>query len=146
MAVTVYFWQPHIAGGEFNFGHAAVKIDGGSPPGDVYFSVWAKGEIHFFWGPGAMMSYHDDMRLEQTSPHTARLTRLNETAMKEWIKKQDLHYSPFFQNCAANAAMCLRAGTAFSNWPNFIALTRVSINTPWALWLWVHNELLPGYR
>ena len=137
MAVTVYFWPPGLE----NFGHAAVKIDAGAPPGDVYFSVWAKGELHPFWGPGVIMPYAADLKAENNrQPHTYRMTRLNETAMKEWIKKQDLHYS-LIQNCSSNAAMCLRAGTPLANWLPVQSLTRISINTPWGLWLWVHNEL-----
>src|SRR5258708_5679102 len=98
MAVEVYYWTPSIV--PFLYGHAAVKIDGGSPAGSVYFSVWSDGPVSVFWGPGVLQAYADNIKAQNgRAPHITRFMRLNETAMKAWIAKNKLHFSALLQNC-----------------------------------------------
>ena len=109
MAVEVYYW-PGVPG------HAALMVDGGSPPGSAYLSAWpGNGWLVAVTGMSPVIwdKYSDDVIAEGgRSPLKVRLTKLNETAIKTVIgadKKVGV-YQIFAANCAAHAAVCLQAG------------------------------------
>jgi hypothetical protein len=108
MAVEVYYW----AGVP---GHVALRVDRGTPAGVMYLSRW----------PGSLMTalvmgyegrgnrYEDDVAAEgNTLPHTVRLTKLNETAIKRAIvlANRAMVYNDFEANCSSHVRACLDAG------------------------------------
>lgn len=152
MAVEVYFWPPK---GE-NIGHAAIMVDGGSPPGKAYLSAWPGSVLSIIAGPGAFNAYSSDLAAEGGAPQVVRLTKLDETAIKEQIekcKRGGVYSFPSF-NCATQASICLNAGVPYNmlhqaadllagagNPLGYVFQTS-TINTPWNLWLYAKGLAL----
>jgi len=152
MAVEVYFWPPK---GE-NIGHAAIMVDGGSPPGRAYLSAWPGSALSILFGAGSYNAYSDDVGAEGGPPNVVRLTKLDETAIKAQIEKckQAGMYSFTVLNCATQASICLNAGVphnllheafdavvGLANPAGFFAQTS-TINTPWTLFLYAKGLAL----
>jgi hypothetical protein len=139
MAVEIYIWLPKGQG----FGHAAMKVTGGVPAGDVYMSRWpGYSSEALFTGPGASHRYEADVAEEGGPPRVVRLTKLDETAVKKAIAelKTKNEYNFWTLNCCSQVKECLdagiRHGTLFS-W-GIIATTGGLVsyqagNSPWGL-------------
>ena len=150
MAVEVYVWFPDTS---LNCGHAAMKVDGGVPVGEVYLSRWPdntpgqfKASIQAItYGAGSVTrSYANDVKAEGgRSPHSVRLTSVDETAIKNAIdaNAKKGYYQFFTDNCAVQVRECLDAGVggssimklvAFPIWQNPIASWQLN-SPPWGL-------------
>jgi hypothetical protein len=148
MAVEVYWWPP--SGG--NIGHAAIKVDGGSPPGIAYLSAWPGSLLSIFLvGQGDYHQFDDDVSSEgNRQPQVARILNLNETAIKNQISvfQSAKTYSFLGANCATQASICLNAGVPGATIRQILDLmggpmgyffgTSV-INTPWTLFLYAKS-------
>lgn len=119
MAVTVYVWLPSAS----NFGHAALKVDGGIPPGDVYFSRWfapgsnATLKAITIGTAGANASFEADKKAEEgRAPIAVRLTYLDESAIKKKIEALNAHsdYNFWHHNCAMQVREVLNAGVSMA--------------------------------
>jgi len=112
MAVEVYVWLPS----GLNVGHAAIKVTGGSPPGDVYMSAWPKTQLSKIVGPMVNQTYAQDVASEGKAPTTFRLNYLNETAVKakiDALMKQNT-YAILTDNCCSHVKEALDAGLNFA--------------------------------
>jgi hypothetical protein len=128
-----------------------MKVDGGVPVGEVYLSRWPdntpgqfKASIQAItYGAGAVTrSYANDVKAEGgRSPHSVRLTSVDETAIKNAIdaNAKKGYYQFFTDNCAVQVRECLDAGVggssimklvAFPIWQNPIASWQLN-STPW---------------
>ena len=146
MAVEVYFWPPKSG----NVGHAAIMADGGQPEGAAYFSAWPGTAASIFFGPATFNAYQDDLSSEGGKPAVVRLTRLDETAIKEQMQncRTANRYSFIALNCATQASICLNAGVPggsirlamdlLSGSMGFLFGTSV-ISTPWNLYLYAKS-------
>jgi hypothetical protein len=125
-------------------------VDGGSPPGKAYLSAWPGSILSIIAGSGAFNAYSDDISSEGGPPQVVRLTKLDETAIKQQIescKRGGVYSFPGF-NCATQASICLNAGVPYNTLHqalDFVAglgnptafVTQTStINTPWNLFLY----------
>jgi hypothetical protein len=63
MAVEVCVWLPRGT----NIGHAAMKVTGGFPAGDMYLSRWP-GKVSEVVIPGVAKRYADDLTAEGGPP------------------------------------------------------------------------------
>jgi hypothetical protein len=159
MTVEVYVWFPEAKKG--NFGHAAMKVDGGKPPGPIYLSRWPASVYEVLVGRGANRKYGEDVKREGKAPKTVRLTKLDETAIKSAIKRNLTVnvYSFHLYNCSTQVGLCLRegitgvTGAALSSVDltmkgllgiRYSAVKFSSINTPWNLYLFAQS-LRPLY-
>ncbi|MDQ6786796.1 MAG: hypothetical protein M3033_08290 [Acidobacteriota bacterium] len=141
MAVEVYCWQPKGN----NVGHASIKVDGGAPPGSSYLSVWPGEALAIVFGKAAFNKYEDDVGSEGGQPLVARLTKLDETAIKAQmeIMRRSENYCFIAFNCATQASICLNAGVPgatvrraldFLGGPLSFVFSPSIINTPWNLY------------
>jgi len=136
MAVEVYYWEPK--GG--SVGHAAIKVNGGTPPGEEYFSLWPGSEWSIWLaGSGGFKTYefdYEDHKKDGSYPQVVRLTKLDETAIKARIKtlKGIGVYSLSVANCASQTGLCLRAGVP-------LLVPYPFPNSPWAVY-WYARSLM----
>lgn len=108
MAVEVYYWDGRP-------GHVAIRVDGGTPPGAMYLSRWPAtlktALLLSLEGQGNQ--YGEDVAAEGNRPPlSVRLTKLNETAVKNAIVRanQWMIYNDFEANCSSHVRFCLDAG------------------------------------
>jgi len=130
MAVEVYWWPPH---GD-NIGHAALKVDGGSPSGTEYLSAWpGSGWSIALIGSGGYHLYEEDVAYGG-APVVVRLTKLDETAIKKRIKVLKGHgiYSFSIANCATQAGAALHAGVP-------LVVPYPIPNAPWAVYYYARS-------
>ena len=91
--ITVYVWN--FRGTSVAWGHASMRVNGGSPPGEVYISWWPQGSGRSPKVPGVDQiytvtairgrTYADDVRDEEQAPdHVIIFSGLDETAIKTW--------------------------------------------------------------
>lgn len=151
MTVRVKVWFPH--GGDI--GHAALEVDGGSPPGKMYLSRWP-GSIAsiFVIGAGDIHKFETDMSDEHgQEPSVVSLTKLNETNIKTAMKVADKIsvYSFYAANCAQQVGWCLRQGLGVGGGIVDFAFARAApqlrdalILTPWNLYAYAQS-LRPVY-
>jgi hypothetical protein len=123
MAVVVYVWFLDPS----NCGHAAMKVDGGLPVGEVYLSRWpdnTPGQLKatiqaLAYGAEAISrSYANDVKAEGgRSPHSVRLTSVDESAIKKAIDEnaKKRYYQFLIDNCAVQVSECLDAGVGGSS-------------------------------
>jgi hypothetical protein len=140
--ITVYIWgfRESVA-----WGHASLRVNGGTPPGEIYISWWPESDGQRTKVPGIPQiftvnairgrKYEDDVAGEGQPPdHVINFSALDETAIKKWWTQllQGAHpqWSPLIQNCSTIVAHALAAGagddmvTGFEGWLN-------SWNTVW---------------
>ncbi|HLV86307.1 MAG TPA: hypothetical protein VKV39_04970 [Candidatus Sulfotelmatobacter sp.] len=121
VSVEVYIWTPSIH--NFNIGHAAIKVTGGMPPGDVYLSAWPKTQLGKILGPMVRQKYADDIAAEDGKlPTTFRFYSLDETAIKAKIDQlvRENTYAILTDNCCSHVRDGLNAGV---NWALATTLT-----------------------
>lgn len=158
MTVKVIVWWPH--GG--NIGHAAMEVDGGSPPGKMYFSRWPGAAVSVIFGPGDIHKFETDMSDESgQQPSVVTLTKLNETNIKLAMKMADKVnvYGFFGANCAQQVGWCLRQGLATGTLRGLAggmvdgalditqsgrAMKEAAIISPWTLYVYAQS-LRPFY-
>jgi len=140
MAVEVYVWLPKGT----NVGHAAMKVTGGIPGGDMYLSRWpGKVSEVIIPGVGVARRYADDVASEGGPPSVVRLTKLDETAIKKAIV--DSHTKNLYQflsmNCSSQVKKCLDAGITGSTLLNLgimattgLAVSYQANHTPWGVY------------
>lgn len=117
--VSIYVWFPH----GINLGHAAMRVTGGMPVGEMYLSRWPDFKAGFLSalasltvGVGAVNNaYETDLKAEGgRSPETVQLMYLDEGAIKAAIKDlaAENYYQLGWSNCATQVRECLNAGVA----------------------------------
>jgi hypothetical protein len=151
MTVRVKVWFP--SGGDI--GHAAMEVDGGSPPGLLYFSRWP-GSLAavFFIGAGEIHTFETDVSDEhRRQPSVVTLTKLNETNIKIAMKLADKVsvYGFATANCAQQVGWCLRQGLGVAGGVVDMTFARIApqlrdaaILTPWNLYAYAQS-LRPVY-
>jgi hypothetical protein len=143
MAVEVYIWFPDPP----NIGHAAMKVTGGSPMGDMYLSHWPGSlAAALAFGSGVNNRYNDDVSAEGGDPSVVRITGLDETAIKAKVKSLIEHnlYSFWALNCATGVSIALDAGvsTLASLAANAVDIglpAGTNRNTPWGLYAYART-------
>ncbi|MBK1719835.1 hypothetical protein [Thiocystis violacea] len=150
MAVEVYVWFPKLVSAELNIGHAAMKVDGGSPPSVVYISRWPGSYAGLIVSSAVNQRYADDIKAEGGPPAVVRLTKLDETAIKRAVMSNFTLslYSFLSYNCATQVGKCLNEGipggavvdiALGSVVGQYQALKHGAINTPWNLYLYAQS-------
>jgi len=133
--ITVYVWN--FRGTSVAWGHASMRVNGGSPPGEVYISWWPQGSGRSPKVPGVDQiytvtairgrTYADDVRDEEQAPdHVIIFSGLDETAIKTWwadlLRNTHAQWSTLGQNCSTTVAHALASGygedlvTGFDGW------------------------------
>jgi hypothetical protein len=119
--VEVFFWEAH----EGCFGHVAMKVTGGVPPGEVYlsrFPITSAGDartrllIMSIGVATVSKAYEDDVRAEGNMQPTGKVQmyNLDETAIKKKIQETNGgRYEIFVSNCATTVRTCMDAGIPF---------------------------------
>jgi hypothetical protein len=128
MAVEVYVWWPHAGVG---IGHSALLAGG------EYLSFWPGGagigsekDTAKFFPALFMTRLADDERSEGRRPdQTTGLSRMNETAMKDFIRRFKAAASPYhlkFNNCSQPVKIALYEGSGHVA-PNFRVIAPASV-------------------
>jgi len=117
--ITAYIWTPRGAA----YGHASLRITGGTPLGEAYVSYWpmTPGSTKLFCSmPSRNRTLEQDVSGEdgQRPHHQITLDGLNETAIKAWWHIQsarrdaDADWCTVTRNCSTIVAESLRVGGA----------------------------------
>ena len=120
--ITVYVWN--YTGKHANWGHASMKVSGGTPAGPQYYSWWPEGRNRDFHIHESLpiytvsaikgRTYADDVRDEGGPPdHVVTISTLDETAVKDYWKgliSRSPNWSTLGQNCSTTVARSLMAG------------------------------------
>ena len=139
MAVEVYYWSD----GLLDTGHAAMKVDGGIPPGTVYLSQYP-GSMRsvFLAGPAWSNKYEDEVKAKG-KPKVVRFTNLDETNIKKFIAAAHSvnMYSFLAFNCSTQVKMCLDAGLTSSRTGQVaLLLTQPGVVSP--TWVYYYAKVL----
>lgn len=107
MSVRVQIWFPVLSKG--SPGHAALIVDGGTPPGVAYLSPYPGSffsSLPIGWGPRV------DFEKNKTPDRTIDLFGMDETTMKKYIDEvqRTRGYSFLGDNCAMQCGECLAMG------------------------------------
>jgi hypothetical protein len=138
--VTVFVWPGLL---HANVGHAAMKVDAGSPPGEIYISWWPAGSggiIPFLLDvdiPAMLGTFESDDQAEGgVNFHAIQIFGLDEDAIKAWWAGWllDLNFRLFHHNCAVTVAKALAVG---NNDP-FIA-SQNDIWTPFGVYMYARQ-------
>lgn len=114
--VTVYVWRHSL--GHQSVGHAALEVDGGTPPGNAYISWWpSEGsvaeQVYFSTTASVHRNLHEDIVAEHRFPdNTIRIAGLDESRIKAYWGSWWPHgrYSGLKLNCASTVGNALMVG------------------------------------
>ncbi len=114
--VTIYVWKRSLQLG--SFGHAALEVDGGNPPGRAYISWWPSDgsvaeQVYLSTAPRVHRNLHEDVNAERRLPDvTIRVEGLDESKIKAYWRSWSSHgrYSGLKLNCASTVGNALIVG------------------------------------
>lgn len=138
--VTVFIWPGLL---HSNVGHAAMKLDGGFPPGELYISWWPAGVggvIPFFLDqniPASLGTFQSDDEAEgSVNFHSIQIFGLDEDAIKVWWGTwlTDLSFRLFHKNCAVTVAKALAIGNH-----DPLIVTSNETWTPFGVWMYARQ-------
>lgn len=111
--VTVFIWRPTRTA----YGHAAMRVTGGKPSGNIYISWWPSDAVSGVdcspADPNTSLAQDIAAENNRRPDFAIDITGLNETAIKRWwarYARRATQWCTLWPNCSTVVARALEAG------------------------------------